>query len=328
MRQKMFVCISILLTAFLLAPPLQSAAAFSPVTTTRQITSSQNSPFVRARKVIVTSKSAASIRLLLAQTSDDKSSPSTKTKGVYVRPSGAIERGSGFFFPGLEGPRVRLLFGGILLFLTALNHVLIQETSLISFSLEEQIAVVYSLLILFQAAIEFGKEELIVEGGVSSNAAGKSGSSNASLLQKDLIQKWSTVDKLSQTQKDRIQWAAASYLSVTPATQMLLLSNDSILYRLGSDQNLVAASEKDSSSVEQGIRAALDQLSQSKGGRVALPATHPAVLALGLESSRTVVLQRISRDSCWVMSSADQLLASFTSADLKWLGQLARYINV
>ena len=25
------------------------------------------------------------------------------TKGVYVRPSAAIERGSGFFIPGLEG---------------------------------------------------------------------------------------------------------------------------------------------------------------------------------------------------------------------------------
>ena len=31
-----------------------------------------------------------------------------KRKGVYSRPSAAIERGSGFFIPGLEGGRVRV----------------------------------------------------------------------------------------------------------------------------------------------------------------------------------------------------------------------------
>jgi hypothetical protein len=75
----------------------------------------------------------------------------------------------------------------------------------------------------------------------------------------------------------------------------------------------------------------LEQVRQSKGGRIALPLTHPAVVALCSNSddddTRTVVLQRITDDSCWMMSS-DQLLASFTKQDLKWLGQLANYINV
>jgi Cofactor assembly of complex C subunit B, CCB2/CCB4 len=290
---------------------------------------------------------------LFAESDTPKSS---KAKGVYVRPSGAIERGSGFFVPGLEGPRVRVLFGGVLLGLTALNHVLVptgvaaattptSATTVSSFSLEEQIAIFYSVLVLFQAAIEFRKEELIVEGasrggGIDSvNSANRgssishissTGNNNKSFLQKDLTQKWNQADQLAESEKDKIQWAAASFLSVTPATQMLLLSKDSIVYQLGSDESSNTSDSAMSleASIQQGVRAALEQLSRSKGGRIALPGSHPAVAALGLQSARTVVLQRISEDSCWVMSSSDQLLASFASADLKWLGQLARYIAI
>ncbi len=59
---------------------------------------------------------------LLATDDDNNNANNKKAKGVYVRPSGAIERGSGFFVPGLEGPKVRVLFGIVLLALTAINH--------------------------------------------------------------------------------------------------------------------------------------------------------------------------------------------------------------
>jgi len=258
-----------------------------------------------------------------------------KAKGVYVRPSGAIERGSGFFVPGLEGPRVRVLFGGIILLLTGLNHIFGLGAAggggtTTSFSLEEQIAIFYSILVLFQAAIEFRKDVLMMDMD-SQTTTGSTSNSNNPVLRKEMIQKWNQGDQeLSESDKEKIQWAAASFLSVTPATQMLLLSKDSILYRLGGndDESISSSSSSSSSTIEQGVRAALEQLSRSKGGRVALPNSHPAVIALGLESARTVVLQRISEESCWVMSSSNQLLASFTSADLKWLGQMARYITV
>jgi hypothetical protein len=41
---------------------------------------------------------------------------------------------------------------------------------------------------------------------------------------------------------------------------------------------------------------------------------------------RSVVLQRINDQLCWMMVS-NQLLASFTTNDLQWLGQLAKYTN-
>lgn len=252
-----------------------------------------------------------------------------RAKGVYARPSAAVERGSGFFVPGLEGPKVRLLFGLVLLGLTGVNHLLAAASASL-WSLEETIAIIYSVLVLFQAAIEFGKEELIVEGNSSSSKTTNNNISNKGAAA-DLVQQWSTPNKVSQDYKSRVQWSAASYLAVTPATQMLLLQKDSILYRLGGDDN---AAVKDTTSAVAGIQAALDQLRQSKGGRIALPLTHPAVVALCNSrddnddtTTRTVVLQRVADDSCWMMTS-DQLLASFTKADLKWLGQLASYTSL
>jgi hypothetical protein len=250
---------------------------------------------------------------------------SGKAEGVYVRPSGAIERGSGFFVPGLEGPKVRLVVGGVLLSLTAINHMLAggggDQQPL---ALEESIAIVYSFLVLLSSAIEFGKEELIVEGNSSKSNINNTPSGD----QQDFAQQWTTTSKtLKEDYKFRVQWAAASYMAVTPATQMLLLEQDNlIVYRLGGGGG--GGGEVSSKTAANGIQAALDQLRQSKGGRIALPATHPAVVALGLSEARTVVLQQITDNSCWMMSSSDQLLASFTLTDLKWLGQLATYVNI
>jgi hypothetical protein len=241
---------------------------------------------------------------------------SSKSSGVYVRPSGAIERGSGFFIPGLEGPRVRLVVGSVLLLLTGVNHFTsLRLANTLSF--EETVAIFYSLLVLFQAVIEFGKEELIVEGGSSISPVDRD---------RDLVQTWATSNTMDEAFKSKVQWAAASYLSVTSASQLMLLQGTAdnkniIAYRLGND---TPPSDKES---ETGIQAALDQLRQSKGGRISLPLTHPAATTLVSDNEvRCIVLQRITDDSCWMMTS-DQLLASFTSTDLKWLGRLATYVK-
>mmetsp|Transcript_29010 Transcript_29010/g.68158 ORF Transcript_29010/g.68158 Transcript_29010/m.68158 type:complete len:176 (+) Transcript_29010:286-813(+) len=165
--------------------------------------------------------------------------------------------------------------------------------------------------------------------------------------------------------RSRVQWAAASYLSMTPTTQIMLLACDendagggTVRYRLGGIKvDPETSDDEAATTVSAGVRAALDELKQSKGGRIALPLTHPAVKALlpvafssssssGKDSSattttsdnennddaddprsvRTVILQRINDGSCW-MASSDQLLAGYTSGDLKWLGKLADYVR-
>eukprot|EP00980_Cylindrotheca_fusiformis_P001267 scaffold332_cov117-Cylindrotheca_fusiformis.AAC.27 len=248
-------------------------------------------------------------------------------QGVYVRPSGAIERGSGFFVPGLEGPRVRLVVGLVLLLLTGVNRITSPSTG---FSFEEIVAIFYSLLVLLQAVIEFGKEELIVEGS-SSPTATAAGTNK----QEEWIQQWTTALTMDDEYKSKVQWAATSYLSVTPASELMLLqggeSNDKktkniVAYRLGATSPTTTTTNDENES--SGIEAALEQLRQSKGGRISLPLDHPAAALIkgGTNDPRCVVLQRITDDSCWMMKS-DQLLASFTSSDLKWLGQMAAYVR-
>lgn len=244
-------------------------------------------------------------------------------KGVYSRPSAAIERGSGFFIPGLEGPRVRLVFGIVVLILTVLNHVLL-SSNLPTVNFPERLAVVYAVLLLLQAAIEFGKEEkgYVVSLETDLQEATQNGSSSAP---SSLSQTWSSSSSaLSDDEKERVQWAAASYLSLTPATHILLLDrNNGVAYRLGTTPPLAV----DDSQLE-GTASAFAALDSASSGRVSLPSTHPTVTALNTneEHGRCIVLQTIDDDKCWMMTS-NQLLAAFTKEDLRWLGQLARHVS-
>lgn len=253
-------------------------------------------------------------------TSVSMAKDSSSNKGVYSRPSAAIERGSGFFIPGLEGPRVRLVFGIVVLVLTVLNHVLL-SSNLPTVAFPERVAVIYAVLLLIQAAIEFGKEEKGYVVTLETDTSQQEMESGAASTQT-----WSTSTQLSDEAKERVQWAAASYLSLTPATYMMLLNrSDGVVYRLGAH---VAPAADVSSTEMEGTRAAFATLDKSSGGRVSLPSTHPAVVALQMdeEYTRCVVLQKIDDDSCWMMTS-NQLLPAFTKDDLKWLGQLAKHVN-
>ena len=241
-----------------------------------------------------------------------------ETKGVYVRPSAAIERGSGFFIPGLEGPRVRLLFGLTVLVLTTVNHVL--RDTVTSSSFTEILAVGYSILLLLQAAIEFGKED---KGYVVSLDRPDSFVFDESTQDSILIQRWAT-DAIAPEWKEKVQWSAASYLALTPAMTIMLLDNEKVLYSLGPTDETIDADPN----AMTGCRAALNTLSNAKSSRVSLPATHPAVMALAPQAcqGRCVVLESVNDDLCWMMAS-DQLIQAFTNQDLRWLGQLARYIK-
>ena len=234
------------------------------------------------------------------------------TKGVYVRPSAAIERGSGFFIPGLEGPKVRLVFGVVVLLLTTVNRALTHSAEGTTITVTETLAIVYAMLLLLQAAIEFGKEE---RGFVVSLLDPAENNMDRAEV---WTQRWQQT--IQQTRMDQIQWSAASYLALTPATNIMLIQNNTVLYRLGTLTNNDSGNEADA------CLAALQTLGKAKSGRISIPSTHPAAMALVNEADRRcVVLQTINDTECWMMTS-NQLLAAFTQQDLKWLGQLAKYV--
>jgi hypothetical protein len=226
--------------------------------------------------------------------------------GVYVRPSAAIERGSGFFVPGLEGPKVRLAVGTVVVGLTLLNNVMSSDQVTVGNKFANGLAAFYGILVLFQAAIEFVKqdrEEIVVGETTTRNLV-------------NLQQQW-TIPVEDVVWKDKVQWAASSYLSLSPATNMVLIGPGKIIYSLGS-----SALAKDDSDA---CQAALNTLSQSSGGRISLPASHPAYNLVN--DARCVILQRIDDQLCWMVTSTE-LLAAFPKSDLLWLGQLASHVHV
>jgi hypothetical protein len=273
-----------------------------------------------------------------------------KTKGVYVRPSAAIERGSGFFVPGLEGYKVRLLVGSMIVVLTILLHSYNSySTSVSSASLyvdgdnpgsggnlfAESLALFYGLLVLIQGSIEARKNALPFSNQNESSIS----SSKVQVYQ----QQWSV--ELSDIEwRNKVEWVASTYLSLTTATNMILIGPGKIIFSLGSIARLSDTISGDEES--EGCNAALATLAQSTSGRLSLPMNHVAVRTIllpfasssiendtiGIDSNtvtsviRSVVLQRINDQLCWMMVS-NQLLASFTTNDLQWLGQLAKYTN-
>jgi len=275
-------------------------------------------PFTSSR---ISCQSADPVRLFSASPDNQKERKIGRKEGVYVRPSAAIERGSGFFVPGLEGPKVRLFGGVVLLVLLAVNHVLSSETAAAALgnSFSEGLAAVFSVLVLVQGAIEYTKENrresLIVEGSGSNAEANPVSSYKQQWLVPASDGEW----------KDRVQWAAATYMSLTPANHIALIGPGSVVYWLSNTDNSAPTHEQ----VAEACQAALDTCLQSKSGRVSLPPSHPVVQHLAPEGhQRCVVLQRVDEASqlVWMMTS-DQLLATFTQRDLQWMGQLALYMQ-
>jgi len=253
-----------------------------------------------------------------------------KRQGVYVRPSAAIERGSGFFFPGLEGPKVRLFFGAVLLGLTVLNHVISdQEVTAAGNTFSEGLVIMYTLLVILQGAVEFQKDSLqkgiVVGGGGGAAAAANEQQQAQGKAVTSYQQQWS-IPVEDASWREKVEWAAFTYISLTSATHMMLVGPGKVLYSLGITE------QKDVIDPE-ACQAALDTVNQSKSGRVALPPQHPSVIALTDPNfNRCVVLQRIGKNNsddsqlCWLMTS-NQLLAGFNQQDLQWLGQLARFVD-
>ena len=252
-----------------------------------------------------------------------------KSRGVYARPSAAIERGSGFFIPGLEGSRVRGLFGVLALALTYFNRSVGSggEAASEAQILSEIVAVGYGLLLLGQAVLELGKEMGMGMESQGSGVASVEASTSSSAMDQMIS------SELSLDEAGAVKWAAASFASLTSATHVLLVGDSSsgppvLLYGLGDLSNIQT---EQVTFLQEGIKSAIDTVYTSKGGRVSVPSNHPSAVALLPEESRRCILLQlvggagVRNRRCLVVGS-DRPLPSFTKNDLRWLGQLGEYL--
>mmetsp|Transcript_25838 Transcript_25838/g.31858 ORF Transcript_25838/g.31858 Transcript_25838/m.31858 type:complete len:357 (+) Transcript_25838:172-1242(+) len=334
---------------------IQQSSCFQIIQSSRNIIhkvpSNDSNQFCRKSATLIAKNNRLNTVHHLSQSNNDDSNSNSnkaKSKGVYSRPSAAIEKGSGFFIPGLEGSRVRVLFGIVVLILNYVNHVLsssssgYNEVAASNLVLSEKIATFYGIFILLQGMIEFAKERGLGfdDVSISSNRSDTSGNistQNTSEMSSGLEQNISeSLKARGNIIAEATSWAAASYVALTPATTFMILEENengkgTILYSLG------FSSEKENDvGVQKGILSAIETVHQSKGGRVSIPMDHPAALHLLPEDKRRcVLLQQIKQDSdeaiskkrsCLLVGS-DQLLGTFTKNDLKWLGSLSKYLN-
>ncbi|KAL7480287.1 hypothetical protein ACHAW6_005985 [Cyclotella cf. meneghiniana] len=271
-------------------------------------------------------------RLPLFATFDSKNdqsgstSKSARERGIYSRPSAAIERGSGFFIPGLEGPRIRLIFGLTVLIADAANHILTENRpGDVGQIIAESLAAFYGALLLLQGIIEMGVQRGLpreVDTTIDS-AGGLSATTQSRRVQ--------ISDSFASNEKGikSIEKVAETIITFTPATFVKLVDKDlGLLYSLSSIDD---SSSIDSDEEGRLIKLALNSVSKSRGGRVALPSEHPVSKLLPTSATRCILIQKINvyekGEACLVLGS-DRLLPSFTKNDLRWIGQLAETVKM
>jgi len=270
----------------------------------------------------------------LFATPDEKStttsSKSARERGIYSRPSAAIERGSGFFIPGLEGPRIRILFGITVLIADGANHVL-TESQVGDYGqvIAEVLSAGYGAFLLLQGLIETGVGNLgVAKGGSNELIVESDSSGDDSVVIKSAISNngFSPAIEGNKSAMKSMQRLAQTIVSLTPATHFLVANEeDGILYRYGGVwDSSNSSSESEDRTI---IKLALDAIGSSRAGRVALPSDHPASKVLPTSATRCILVQSIDGygsggKSCLIIGS-DKLLPAYTKNDLRWIGQLA-----
>jgi len=268
-----------------------------------------------------------------------------KPKGVYTRPSAAIERGSGFYVPGLEGSRVRGLFGLLILGLTLLNANYNSSEGILPNGVDgsaqatsQLISILYGFLLILQGLVEFGKESGFVVDLSNTNSDTDETTNDTNKRSEDTqtVNQYAsdTVKSFPSDLVENLQWLAASFVSLTPATHVLLLrsststsSTPEVLYTLGEFPTSFLNFDKTA------ITKSIEAVMSSRGGRISIPSDHPGSSLLPEFYRRCILLQKLDFDSegeyqYSLMVGSNQLLAAFTKNDLKWLGRLANYFEL
>jgi hypothetical protein len=268
--------------------------------------------------------------------------PSARDRGIYSRPSGAIERGSGFFVPGLEGSRIRLAFGLVVLAVDAATIATSGTTGWDDWGqvVSESLAAFYGVLLLLQGSIEMGIEGrgegavVVGDGGEDGEddggdtVAGAEGDGGGEEYGGGASGGGGGDDGLGPVRR-----AARAIVALTPATEFRFVAEDyGVVYSIGSAGVSDAAASADDE--RRFATLALDAVSSgSRGGeRVALPADHPSSAGLLPQvATRAVLVQRAGdyrgSRACVVIGS-DKPLPAFTRNDLRWIGRLAGYCDL
>ena len=266
---------------------------------------------------------------ILSVTPSNNANKSKKMRSTRDRrASAAIEKGGGFFVPGLEGSRIRFLFGLTVLLAGAANHILsASQPDDLGQTVAELVSAFYGALLLLQGSLELG-----IEKGFTQTDGNDSFANSQNEDGFDVERASAVIDQVSvylqgdQVAFKTIQQTAQTIITYTPATYFRFVDEEmGALYSSGfgnHDAVVIGMDEQ-----KRLAKLALGAISSSEAGRVALPSEHPVAKLLPEAATRCILIQKVTSHACMVIGS-DKLLPSFTKNDLRWIGQLAEYINL
>jgi hypothetical protein len=233
--------------------------------------------------------------------------PRDKNAGFYARPSAVVEKGGAFYVPGLEGYRLKLLASAVLLISLAANRVLSPGSPAGSQLVSELLGAMACALLLVQVVAEIESQRASEREAARALASAR----NAERTELD--------PSLPTVRSDRLQWAAATLLRLTPAS---IVSIYSLSNSAGEATPLLQSGRLPAKSASPETRALIEQLAPD--GRGVRYFADAAPVAGTLQLPPTAGSAAIARcgDDC-VLVAVSELNDGFDDAQCRWIGKIA-----
>ena len=241
------------------------------------------------------------------ETPEEAAARRGERRGFYVRPSAAIEKGGGFFVPGLEGQgRLQSFVGLAVLALLATNRVGIYEAQAPQ-SISEGVAATAALLLLVQSPFEGGQAEVV--GGAPHEAVAAAFST---------LRVTYLAERVSTKKGNAVLWSGSAFLDRTSAQAAVLVHAQSgeVVAAVGSYE----ASHPFANGGMPGVSPITTQgtISKCMAGFEAVAPYLPS------GSGLACILRAASCDGLtWVVSFADEV--SFSAEARRWMESLSKF---
>eukprot|EP00611_Tribonema_gayanum_P015403 TRINITY_DN27230_c0_g1_i1.p1 TRINITY_DN27230_c0_g1~~TRINITY_DN27230_c0_g1_i1.p1 ORF type:complete len:287 (+),score=41.79 TRINITY_DN27230_c0_g1_i1:93-863(+) len=235
----------------------------------------------------------------------------------YKRPSAALERGGGFFVPGLEGYKLRAAMGALVFVFLVLNRYPGYEVDPPQLR-SETIGAFCGALLLLQALLDRATEQAATErrAALDTTSADPEDSDVGSEvgLAGGGTRLRRVASSLTQAQADRVGWVADTLLQLTPAcTVLLVTAAGEVVARFGvsdaQEEEAVPMPLLDSA-------AKTASLNSSSAALKALPSACAQALAVRCSSNSVLLLGTTLRGA-----------GVWNDVDTVWVERLGAYMS-